>query len=143
MNAADHAYLPSSGGKVIAAAGVFAGPTGLWRIRVNAHPPILPQPIAWIALKLPQHVLQPAAVLPFDVGGSHGVGKGMVCALCIALGRRLCRRPVGTFHASPRVWQHLRQVSSERTMSSEATNRGHADKEREPWTSDCRKSMRS
>src|ERR1700730_11415114 len=31
MNAADHAYLPSSSGEIIAPAVVFAGPTGVWR----------------------------------------------------------------------------------------------------------------
>jgi len=54
MNAADHAYLPSSSGEIIAPAVVFAGPTGVWR----------------------------------------GVTDGMGCALCIALGRRLCRSTV-------------------------------------------------
>src|SRR5260370_3596567 len=44
----------------------------------------------------------------------------MGCAPCIVLERRrLCRRHVGTFHTSSCVWQPLRQVPSERTMSSE------------------------
>jgi CRP-like cAMP-binding protein len=57
--------------------------------------------------------------------------------------RRLCRRQVGTFHASPRVWQPLRQVPSERTMAVEQQNRSLRQGERMSWTSDCRASMRS
>src|ERR1700739_2653783 len=59
MNAADHVYLPSSSGEIIAPAVVFAGPTGVRR----------------------------------------GVRDGMGCALCIALGRRLCRSTVVAFEA--------------------------------------------
>src|ERR1700730_13520349 len=45
---------------------------------------------------------------------------GMGCAPCIVLERRrLCRRHIGTFHTSSCVWQPLRQVPSETTMSSE------------------------
>ena len=53
--------------------------------------------------------------------GPHYRSFGMGCAPRIVLERRrLCRRHVGTFHTSSCVWQPLRQVPSERTMSSEA-----------------------
>ena len=70
---------------------------------------------------------------------------GMGCASCILLERRrLCRRHVGTFHTSSCIWQPLRQVPSERTMSSEAIkSRSRRQGERVPWNSDCKASMRS
>jgi hypothetical protein len=68
----------------------------------------------------------------------------MGCAPCIVPERRsLCRRHVGTFQTLLRLATPLRRVPSERTISSEAINCGHAAKEREPWTSDCKASMRS
>ena len=64
-------------------------------------------------------------------------------APCIVLERRrLCRRHVGTFHSWSCVWQPLRQVPSERTMSSEAIkSRSRRQGESVPWT--CKASMRS
>jgi 5,10-methylenetetrahydromethanopterin reductase len=72
------------------------------------------------------------------------VQPGPRAPYCLALLRRLCRGPAVRFHASPRVWRPLRQVPSQRTMSS-GTKKSRSPKAREgmPWISDCRTSMRS
>ena len=83
-------------------------------------------------------VVNPAAVLG---PATAALGWGTQCIVLER--RRLCRRRVGTLQTLLRPATPLRRVPSVRTMSCEATNRGHAAKERAPWNSDYKASMRS
>src|SRR5206468_108292 len=63
----------------------------------------LPSPSAPLGFGLPERSSLLTASSSGESVAAPGVRDGMGCALCIALGRRLCRSTVVAFDASPRT----------------------------------------